>query len=434
VSNDDSILASLRYLFEDIIGEEDDTPPFLPEGLPGASALVVSDGIHLLTEYQGTSYAQLYVDRVCRFVGRLGDDGRMLCDIARLMAMRMAYEDPIRIAQLKLMDLADGKPPAVEVQKIRFDELIGALPAVAGEPVLDVLDMIGWRHRRVSIRFSNASRIGIRRLKLEAALKRWRLFSIRYAEERAWVERWLHMISRALVKQPNAVPAIIDSAIMIAGHGDPYRHGLADWHAIIDGLAKPTFDGALPLDGLAGAMAEARAAAEPDRRQAALKRAIAGIRARTLGTADVVAGQSLLEMWRLVVAAATAEKEQDHQANTDNHREPGPQRQCHIAFRRDGLALDRHRGIGEVASGCQHSQEEDDEECTHAAFSGCIRDPTVAGKDGSLVPAVDSPNRRWFRASQALCAVFTTTTLLSSCWGGAASRAAFSASPAWRLR
>lgn len=290
MSNDDSILASLRYLFEDIIGEEDDTPPLLPEGLPGASALVVSDGIHLLTEYQGTSYAQLYVDRVCRFVGRLGDDGHMLCDIARLMAMRMAYEDPIRIAQLKLMELADGKPPSVEVQKIRFDELIGALPAVAGEPVLDVLDMIGWRHRRVSIRFSNASRIGIRRLKLEAALKRWRLFSIRYAEERAWVERWLHMISRALVKQPNAVSAIIDSANMIAGHGDTYRHGLADWHAIIDGLAKPTFDGALPLDDLAGAMAEARAAAEPDRRQAALKRAIAGIRARTLGTADVVAG------------------------------------------------------------------------------------------------------------------------------------------------
>lgn len=289
MSNDDGILASLRYLFEDIIGEEDDTPPFLPEGLPEAAALAVSDGIHLLTEYQGTSYAQLYVDRVCRFVGRLGNDGRTLCDIARLMAMRMAYEDPIRIAQFKLMELANGRPPSVEVRKFRIDELIGALPAIAGEPMLDALDMIGWRHRRISIRFSNASWIGIRRLKLEAALKRWRLFSIRYAEERAWVERWLHMISRALVKQPQAVPAIIDSANMITGHGDPYRHGLADWHAIIDGLAKPTFDGALPLGDLAGAMTEARAAAEPDRQQVALKRAIARIRARTLGEAAVAA-------------------------------------------------------------------------------------------------------------------------------------------------
>jgi len=289
VSNDDGILASLRYLFEDVIGEEDDTPPFLPEGLPEAAVAIVSDGIHLLTEYQGTSYAQLYVDRVCRFVRRLGHDHRALCEIARLMAMRMAYEDPIRIAQLKLMELAGGQPPSVDIRKFRFDELIGALPAIAGEPVLDALDMVGWRNRRISIRFSNASRIGIRRLKIEAALKRWRLFSLRYAEERAWVERWLHMVSRALVKQPAAVAAIIDSANMITSHGDAYRHGLADWHAIIDGLAKPTFDGVLPLTDLADAMTEARAAAEPDRRQAALKRAIAEIRARALGAATEAA-------------------------------------------------------------------------------------------------------------------------------------------------
>ena len=55
---------------------------------------------------------------------------------------------------------------------------------------------------------------------------------------------------------------------------------LADWHLIIDGLAKPTFDGVLALPDLAGAIKEARAAALPDPRQAALKRKIAEIRAR----------------------------------------------------------------------------------------------------------------------------------------------------------
>jgi hypothetical protein len=67
---------------------------------------------------------------------------------------------------------------------------------------------------------------------------------------------------------------------MIQGYGEPYRQGLADWHAIIDGLVKPTLDGVLPLADLAAAIAEARAAAMPDPRQAALKRAIAEIRAR----------------------------------------------------------------------------------------------------------------------------------------------------------
>jgi hypothetical protein len=73
---------------------------------------------------------------------------------------------------------------------------------------------------------------------------------------------------------------------MVQGYGDAYRQGLADWHAIIDGLAKPTFDGALPLSDLAGAVAEARTAAMPDPRQAALKRTIAQIRARALGEAS----------------------------------------------------------------------------------------------------------------------------------------------------
>jgi hypothetical protein len=94
------------------------------------------------------------------------------------------------------------------------------------------------------------------------------------------------MIGRCLVKQPKAMSEIVQTATMVQGYGDAYRQGLADWHAIIDGLAKPTFDGALPLADLAGAVAEARAAAMPDPRQAALTRTIAQLRARALGGAQ----------------------------------------------------------------------------------------------------------------------------------------------------
>ena len=107
-----------------------------------------------------------------------------------------------------------------------IDELIGALPALVAEPVLDVLEWVDWTHAPVSIRFSAASRWGIRRLKIEAALKRWRLFSVRYPKERVWVERWLHMIDRALTKQPQAALAIVRTADMIQGYGSVYRHSL----------------------------------------------------------------------------------------------------------------------------------------------------------------------------------------------------------------
>jgi hypothetical protein len=294
-----SLLSSLRYLLADFIGEDDDTPPSLPDGLPDGAVPVVSEGIHRLIDYQGAGYARLYVERLRRFVGRRDVDAAMFVEIARLMAMRMSYEDAIRIAQQKLAELETGTgevrgPSADDVRKFRFDELVGALPAIVAEPVLDVLERLGWTRKLVSIRFSTKSRWGIRRLKIEAGLRRWRLFSVRYARERAWVERWLHMIGRSLAKQPKAASAIVQTADMVQGYGDPYRQGLIDWHAIIDGLAKPTFDGVLPLGDLAAAIAEASAAVMPDPRQVALKRVIAEIRARALGEAQqpVVAAQA----------------------------------------------------------------------------------------------------------------------------------------------
>ncbi len=283
--SDRGILSSLRYLFADFIGEEDDTPPLLPEGLPEPVMAAASDAIALLIDYQGTAYAQLYVDRLRRFVGKNGVDDAMLTDIARLMAVRMSYDDLIRIAQLKLSGLADRsrtQPRSVDVRKFRLDELVSVLPAVIAEYLLDALEWAGRNHRNVKLRFSSKSWFGILRLKMGAGLRRWRRYSVRYAKERVWVERWLHMIDRSLTRQPAAASEIVQTATMIHGYGDVYRQGMADWNAIIDGLAKPTFDGVLDLPDLAGAVAEARAAALPDPRQAALKRKIAEIRARAV--------------------------------------------------------------------------------------------------------------------------------------------------------
>src|SRR5882757_4351175 len=305
VPDNDGLLASLRYLFADIIGDDEDGPPSLPDACPEHLGPAVSAAVDALIDYQSTFYAQLYIDRLERFVGRRTVDHSLLGAIASLMAQRMAYEDAIRIAQLKLAEVraaagafssevdtgsrekSASKPgytlaarSADDVKTFRLDELIDALPALVADPLLGMLDWFGWRRRRVSIRFSANNRFSIRRLRIEAGLKRWRLFSIRYAKERAWVERWLHMIDRSLTKQPAAAAAIVQTATMISGYGDPYRQGIADWHAIIDGLVKPTFDGALALPDLAAAITEARAAAMPDPRQAALKRKIAEIRAR----------------------------------------------------------------------------------------------------------------------------------------------------------
>lgn len=297
-----ALFAAVRSTLAELLGEDDSSPPRLPDGLPETVKPIVREAIGLLIDYQGPGYAQLYLDRLKRFVGRRNVDDALLGEIARLMATRMSYEDPIRMAQLKLAELetrrdrsqdtfADRDTFADDVRKLRLDEMVSSLPDMVADPVLYGLEWIGWLHMPVTRRFSTASRWSIRRLKLEALWRRWRLHSVRYARERAWVERWLHMIDRCLTKEPEAVSAIVQTATMVQGYGHPYRQGLADWHLIIDGLAKPTFDGQLKLADLAGAVAEARAAALPDARQTSLKRTIAQIRARaSAGSADAAAG------------------------------------------------------------------------------------------------------------------------------------------------
>ncbi|HEY0328935.1 MAG TPA: DUF6537 domain-containing protein [Rhodopseudomonas sp.] len=267
-------IEAIRATLAEWMGEDGRDAPFLPDGLPEAVRPAASDGVFRLIDYQGPSYAQLYLDRLRRFIGRRGVGDALFTEIARLLAIRMCYEDVIRLAQLALQ-----RPPGPsEVRIFRLDELLATLPEVIAEPALELIGWAGLSRRKVRLRFSTASWFGVRRLKLEASLRRWRLLSPRYVRERALVERWLHMIDRALIKQPAAAAAIVHTATLIHGTGAALRQRQADWNLIIDQLAKPCFDGVLELPDLAAAIAEARAAVTRDPQQAALKRRIAELR------------------------------------------------------------------------------------------------------------------------------------------------------------
>ncbi|MGB3446307.1 MAG: DUF6537 domain-containing protein [Xanthobacteraceae bacterium] len=248
-------MESFRFLLSDLTGVDDCKPPTVPDGVPDALRSEAADAIAVLIAYQGPSYAQLYVHRLRRFARRRDVNAELLGLIAREMARRMCYDDPICIAQRHLATARTGDTVA-ERHRFRLEDLFGALPGKFGWPLLAGCERAGWLHVPVSMRFNGCSLLGRQRLRLEAGLRRWRLFSARYASERAWVERWLHMIDRSLTKQPAVAIAIAGTAAMVQGSGDGYRQGFADWHALIDGIVKPTLDGALPVADLSGAVVE----------------------------------------------------------------------------------------------------------------------------------------------------------------------------------
>lgn len=265
--------ASIRAFFGEWTRSPAVASPQLPARLPEPVARIAADAVAQLTAYQGPDYAQLYVERLSRFCGRPDVDNALFQEIARLLATRMAYDDPIRLAQIAL-----AEPEIDRVCRLQLDEFVSALPRIVAAPCLYLTARAGWSHRTVTRRFSGASVFGRKRLAAEAALRRWRMISVRYENERKWVERWLHMIARALAKQPTAASEIVRTATMVQGYGEAYRQGLADWHLVIDQLAKPAFDDQLALPDLATAISRARDAATQDPRQVNLRRTIASIR------------------------------------------------------------------------------------------------------------------------------------------------------------
>ena len=272
---------SIRELLIDFTGASPNRPVKLPDGLPDVVYAIAMNAVPALTEYQDAAYARLFLDRLKRFIGRRDVPVGIFAEIARLMADRMMYEDPIRIAQLTLRDCRGSE----RVCHFRLDEQMSFLPKAVAVPVLNFLQRVGWSDRKLNRRFTTGSRFGVYFLRIEASLRRWRRFSARHKAEHILVARWLHMTDRALAKQPMAAPAMVETATMLQGYGDKYYNGLVDWHLIIDQLAKPTFDRMLPLD-LTEAIARARAATTSGCQQASLEKEITRIRKESAGFSE----------------------------------------------------------------------------------------------------------------------------------------------------
>ena len=286
-----------RLLKERYFGEETRNPKVaraalarLSPRLPPDVVPVVSEAVHSLIDYQDPDYALAYLDRIERYIGPVGVTVPNLGELAQLLSDRMHFEDPIRVAQLKLSEAGgvDAEPNASSIDRVerfRWDEVIPMLPPKAAAPALDIfkrLRLARLSRRSVTLRFSSTGRFALRKLKWLAALRITRPFSERFKLERVWVERWLHMVDRSLVKQPEATIAIVRTANLIKGHGDAYQNGLAQWNAIIDGLVKPTCDGDLPLPELGNAIREAREAAVGEQAQSRLLSTVEQLRLQAL--------------------------------------------------------------------------------------------------------------------------------------------------------
>ena len=264
---------------------------------PAEAHAVLASAVARLSDYQDAAYARLYLERVGAFVSRCGSDGAFIRELARYLALRMSVEDVIRVAQLKLRavrlerlrrESRAGVGDIIEVTeylKPGAEEVLGLLPPRLGRWLLaHVRRDLSWSLKVRSTRLS-----GFVRLWALAALKRWRPRTLKFAEEEAWVRRWLELVDRVYAVDPLAAREVVATAGLVRGYAETYKRGQANWTRIATAVIEPALAGRLVGVAFADAVLQARLAASKDPEGEALARTIEAIH---VGPARRLAAQS----------------------------------------------------------------------------------------------------------------------------------------------
>jgi indolepyruvate ferredoxin oxidoreductase beta subunit len=233
---------------------------------------ILSIGKERLEDYQGAGYARLYEERMRPF---LAGDPRLAAELARHLALWMAYEDIIRVADLKTrasrfervrreVGARDGEPVLViDYLKPGIEEFASVLPGFLGRR------LVSWAQRRgkldaynIGMHIKTSSVFGYLLVRALAWLKPWRPSSYRYGEEQRLIERWLALVSDAAARDTELALEIAMCAGLLKGYGETHRRGKANFLAILDALVEnpPTSD----ARGQAAAIRKAREAALAD--------------------------------------------------------------------------------------------------------------------------------------------------------------------------
>jgi indolepyruvate ferredoxin oxidoreductase beta subunit len=226
-------------------------PPVLPlpwqAELPAAAHALAALGVQRLREYQGEAYAQRYLQRLARVAQaeRAGDPdgaaaGAATAETARWLALWMAFDDVVRVADLKsrasrwarvAREVQAGPADVLKVYdhfKPGLPELAGLLPAALARRLL------AWDARRVArghepwalpVKLRTHTVTGLLALRALAALRRLRPLGSRFALEQAMIERWLAGIQASLPRDPALGLEIARCGRLVKGYGSTNERG-----------------------------------------------------------------------------------------------------------------------------------------------------------------------------------------------------------------
>jgi indolepyruvate ferredoxin oxidoreductase beta subunit len=229
-------------------------------------------GVRRVTDWQDAAYADAYLDRMADLLAvdrAAGGDGRAHAfteAAAKYVAVAMAYDDVVRVADLKVRGSRfervrreagvrdDQVIHTTEYMHPRMEEVAGLMPERLGlwlearPRLFRALDRVVNRGRRVR----TDTLFWFLGLYVVSGLKPRRLRSLRHARERAHLEAWL---ARAVALAPtdyDLAVGVLKARRLVKGYSDTHARGLSKFDRVMATvpLLAGRDDGAAWLDRL----------------------------------------------------------------------------------------------------------------------------------------------------------------------------------------
>ncbi|MBK8007473.1 MAG: indolepyruvate oxidoreductase subunit beta family protein [Rhizobiales bacterium] len=255
---------------------------------PLETQFIVSNGYDRCLDFHNRKYAELFLERVRsiltvdRAAGGAERSWKLTNEGARYLALRMTYEDVMRVADLKTRasrfqtirseTKAAGTEPVhiTDFLKPGPEEICALLPPSMGNAFLRFLKARGLEHRfHVGLHIKSHTISGFLLMRLLARMRFLRRSSWRFAQEESATIRWLTATKEAAKIDYDFALQVAESADLIKGYSGTYRRGLRNFNLLFSEIVEPALKEKISA---AKTLREAMAAANSDPESDALDR------------------------------------------------------------------------------------------------------------------------------------------------------------------
>jgi indolepyruvate ferredoxin oxidoreductase beta subunit len=222
--------------------------------LPAPVAEMVLPGLRKVVEFQDLRYGAEYLDRLAGVMAR--DDaanGWVLSrEAAKYIANAMAYDDIIRVADLKTRarrfdrirgEMRVGEANVLQLTEFfhpRAQEIVGMFPARLGAR----LEADAKWMARLTRWFDKGRRLrtdslpAFLTLHVLGGLKGWRRRTLRHAQEQAHLARWLETALTEVPRDYDLAVELIRCRRLIKGYSDTHARGQSKFDRVLAATAR----------------------------------------------------------------------------------------------------------------------------------------------------------------------------------------------------